>query len=266
MIPTLYGLRVANHLLLGCPDPLVGSRRPSVPLQWKKVPPYSDNIRLNLLPTIGDFFSRLQKKCFIGTEGKVDEHFTPLTYAYLVRSLCARACFNEAECEALNQPSLLPPSELAWKTCRAWMDGHKLLKVCVDLSLMMSQTTDHLRLVLASYSQSRVHFIDNFQLSRKEGKAITASFLLAADHQLDMEETVIYLAHGPSIPVTSPVPLKSASFEPFKCSMPCVSRSAAISSAFSCREFEEFYQLELLGIEQDGKLGLMEFRNLLITF
>lgn len=118
---------------------------------------------------------------------------------------------------------------------------------------LMNQPTGQLRLALASYSQSRVHFIDNIQLERHGEKSVHVSFFLPAEHQLDLEETVAYLAHGPSIPVTTPVPLKSLSLVPFECAMPFGQRKiTSPTPMFSCREFEEFYQVELVNIKQEG--------------
>ena len=255
MIPTLYGLRLVDHLLLGSPDKLVGSRRASVRLQWKRAPAYSPNIQVSLLPTIGEFLGEIQKKCFVGAEGKVDEFLTPMTYAYLASSLAGRVSLNQADYDSLMQPTLVPPCELSWRTLRSLLNGEEVLSVEANLSLMVDKTTSQLRLVLASYAQARVHFIDNIQVNRLEGKSVKVTFLLASDHQLDLEETVIYLAHGPSIPVTSPTSLKLASFEPFQCAALFRPRERSASPhMFLCREFEEFYQLEVMEVKLEGNL------------
>jgi len=264
MLPTLYGLQLVNHVILGNLLPLKGSRRSSICLFWKKAYSYSPNVELGPSSSINQFIDEMQRRCFVGVESSVNEKYTPLTFGYLAASLSSRVSLSEPICQALIAPQLSSPFQLAWKTVKAWMEGRKIIQLTATLSLI-NKDAGPLRLVLASYAQSRVHFVDNVELSwDADNKNILASFLLLEDHQLNLNETVVYLAYGiASIPVTVPCPLKDASTTEF-ISYPTIFQSNHLKSTLtdeqqsngvSCLEFDDCYKahLSIPGLEHiDG--------------
>jgi hypothetical protein len=268
MLPTLYGLTLVNHVMLGNLLPLKGSRRSSICLFWKKALCYSPNVEIDTSSSINQFIDEMHRRCFVGVESSINEKYTPLTFGYLTASLSSRVSLSEPLCQALIAPQLSSPFQLAWKTIRAWMDGRKIIQITATLSLI-NKDAGPLRLVLASYVQSRVHFIDNVELSwDSENKNILASFLLLEDHQLNLKETVVYLAYGiASIPVTVPCPLKDASITEFFI-YPTIFQSNHLkptstdekqTKIVSCLEFDDSYKVHLCipGLEHiDGILFL----------
>ena len=223
---------------------------------------------IDISSSINQFVVEMQRRCFVGVESSVNEKYTPLTFGYLTASICSRATLSETLRQALTVPQLSSPFQLAWKTIRALMDGGKVIQITATLTLI-NREAGPLRLVLASYVQSRVHFIDNVELNwDAENKNIVASFLLLEDHQLDFKETVVYLAYGvASIPVTIPCPLKEAStsgllsfrniFQSKEMTPNITNQSDVV-----CFEFSDTYKIELSipGLEKiDGIFFLNNF-------
>ena len=86
MIPTMYGVRLANHLQLGIPfctelhDVVLSN---TVNLKWCKTPGYSSNVKLNISATMKEAIDRLAQSRFVQVEEEREESEFPnrlLTY------------------------------------------------------------------------------------------------------------------------------------------------------------------------------------------
>lgn len=252
MIPSLFGLVLINHVLLGNTLPLKTSWRSSVHLYWKHCPNFT-NMRIENTGAISDFFEALQTKIFseleVSKSNIFDSSFTPLTYCYLVSSFTARVDLLETSRESLEQPSLHPSLQLAWKTLHLWMNGGTILQLKIILK-PTSKEDGGLRLILAN--QNDKHFIDNFGL-RRDACDIIVSFMLLEDHRLDLENTIAYLISG-NAHVTSSCSLADASTTILDVSAP-FTRKADSTAFLTCQEFEGFYHVDLPGIKQEGNIS-----------
>ena len=138
VIPTLYGLRLANHVRLGrfSPVKILREEPEAITLTWKNVPTFSTDIKLNLelSSSLKHAFTLLKKICFLendddfvsGNMGPLNRH-TPLTYYYIVQSLLSRASWNAEAIQFFLEPAIAKPFSLFWKTINDWMNGEELL-------------------------------------------------------------------------------------------------------------------------------------------
>ena len=204
MIPTLYGLRLANHLRLGSCIPVNVFRNAPNPvtLTWKKVPAYSANIGLNVSPDVKSALIQLQKLCFFIKESYPYPQemcgmrmYTPMTFYFIVQSLISRSAWVQSpSLSSLLMFPLIPHSlQLAWRAQQDWFAGREVLQFqltcapsCSDIHILMNSL---MRLVLVpseqfiGYMSQMVtrngilsvtndlkkdsHYIDNIQLSTK---------------------------------------------------------------------------------------------------
>jgi hypothetical protein len=203
MIPTLYGLHLANHVRLGncIPVHILRNAPNPVTLVWKKSPTYSENIRLNMSPALQSALIKLQNLCFLIKEADPYQQeqcalkmYTPMTFYYIIQSLLSRYTWVQSPpLKSLLQFSLIPPPlQLAWRTQQDWFAGRKVLRFemsCVPYRSKDSSITNPLmRLVIApshlfirycsllaektenplsDIFAGDCHFIDNFQFSAK---------------------------------------------------------------------------------------------------
>ena len=144
MIPTIYGLRVRNHVELGSPVP-VNIKRSSVPpanLCWEKAP-FFRNISLHSSTTLTSCFQALARKCFVvnprdTNAGKSTDRcamlcYTPLTFDYVVSSLNLRVGGDQWSNGALDKLTFESAFHLSRKTMEAWKNGKKILKLSTEI-------------------------------------------------------------------------------------------------------------------------------------
>ncbi len=155
MIPTIYGMRLADHVELGASAPVNLNRVmlvPTVNLCWKKVPIYH-NIVLHSSPVLVRCLNRLASECFTlpYPNKKVTSKeqcgmisYSPLTFDYVVDSIIQRTGGNPASAEWLKsarQANIPEVFNLAQKTADAWKDGRLVLKLTADIEMKTPDQT-----------------------------------------------------------------------------------------------------------------------------
>jgi hypothetical protein len=216
MIPTIYGLRLADHVELR--DSAVDylrchslQRGRPVNLCWQKVPPFQ-NIKLVSSPVLNQCLTKLAKQCHFmdqevpefsetGSAGN-EFYYTPLTFSCILDSMIQRLGLD-CWLTDMRQFDVSPQFNLARRTLEDWKNGKKIQKFSAGIKSTLESTVPKksaalLRLAFvpkASFVYNRqlsrpdVHFIDNFQLELKHSpkgiKVETVSFLLSLDHGLD---------------------------------------------------------------------------------
>ncbi len=147
LIPTVYGLKLKDHVELGAstlPNLRTLSGKP-VNLCWQKTPLFR-NLALSSFPAwtqSSQNLAQLVRKCFIekplqrqlGYAEPGDKCgmvcYSPLTFQYILSSMIQRvgghSWLNEVN---LNFP---PAFNLARKTTEAWQDGKKILKFTAEI-------------------------------------------------------------------------------------------------------------------------------------
>lgn len=143
MIPTIYGLRLANHVKLGSSEPANLRLFMGYPVRlcWQKALPFG-NLSLDPSLSLTHYLDQLAKKCFLVTGpqlAKVGEHlercgmlcYTPLTFNYVVNSMTQRlgdACF-------LKIPGQPTSFKLTQRTLEAWKNNQRVLKISSDFNI-----------------------------------------------------------------------------------------------------------------------------------
>ena len=106
MIPTLYGLRLANHVELGSAtlmDRENPTGSPHITLTWQQAPLF-ENIPLSFSPSLERCLKKLMKKCFFMEDDSETPEadscgiklYTPLTLFYVTKNLAERAGNQES--------------------------------------------------------------------------------------------------------------------------------------------------------------------------
>ena len=127
LIPTLYGLRLANHLQLGSPVCVAmhdTSSTNSVTLKWLQTAEYSSNIILDISSDLQDAITRLAELCFIHPPTPLCCYFppqsplpyTPLTYYLVFQSVVKRCFWVDNNEEDLFQHSVASSLRATWLT------------------------------------------------------------------------------------------------------------------------------------------------------
>ena len=150
MIPTVYGVKLLDHLRLGIS---VGyklhdrnSSRSAFALTWTKAPiAYSTEIQLELSPALKSVFTALVEECFIQADSSLFsapgtnyyrslflqiQNFvrnSPLTFFNILQSLMNRDNLVEGTVDSLIRQCLPPRYHLAWRTLQHWMTGEEVL-------------------------------------------------------------------------------------------------------------------------------------------
>ena len=205
MVPTLYGLRLADQVALGNVIPFKMHQVASVPvtLKWQRALRYSKT-KLCLSPPITNFWKELESRCFsIKAAGpaSIVKFYTPVTLFYCMLSLAERIVWQDPW-----QPQLARPFALSWQTFQAGCGDGGLGQISTTLSYVSSfseiDSSANLRLVFIDTDKvptslcleelyrrisedylADVHYIDNVQVSCKvqEIQQVTVSFFMAAD-------------------------------------------------------------------------------------
>ena len=131
MIPTIYGVKLTNHVQLGSPvciklhDSISVN---SVTLKWIKSPAYSSNVYLDMSPTLMQAFALFSEACFVFQQKENSEcaslPYSPLTFYYTLRSLVNRSKWFPGAIDTLVQKTVVPSIlNLEWRTQQEWMKG-----------------------------------------------------------------------------------------------------------------------------------------------
>jgi hypothetical protein len=291
MIPTIYGLRLADHVelrdsaidYLRC-NTLQGER--PVILCWQKVPPFQ-NIKLVPSPDLNRcLITKLAKLCHLTSFSKPapptssagsEIYYTPLTFNYILDSMNRRLGHD---CWVPDLLDIAPQFILARKTLENWKNGKKMMKLSAVIQSIVKSNEEPaplLRLVFvrkASFDLSRdlsgpdVHFIDNFELEfNPTSKGIeleTVSFLLACDHGFfDETYAAIVVNAFNGMPLLFLEPFKSMRVEEYlvpypidqsKSQLPLDPKNKMYMKVESCIESEEQYTLRI-AIECSGNVS-----------
>ena len=135
MVPTLYGLKLSNHLKLGSPvcinlhDTIT---KYFLTLKWQKAPGYSSNIKIDISPPLKKAIGLLATSRFNITSPH--PFYSKLyTYHFIIKSLVSRCrLFQDISfLQSLVQTEVLEKVTenlgLAWRTEKAWMNGEPVL-------------------------------------------------------------------------------------------------------------------------------------------
>ena len=147
LIPTMYGVRLANHLQLASPvcmkmhDYHATNR---VMLKWLRSPEFSSNVIMELSPCLKTAISRLGELCFSEQPQSVIScsetrpnrtslkpkcmlvNYTPVTFYYVIQSLVNRCVLVQDTVKSLLQTPVPPSLQLAWQTQQDWWNGEQV--------------------------------------------------------------------------------------------------------------------------------------------
>ncbi len=221
MIPTIYGLRLVNHVELGAPT-LMNLRRtvaPPVLLCWKRAPSFR-NIAVSSSPILIRYLEQLADACFderyflaldlllrgCSTPGydRCGMYcYTPLTFHYVLSSMIERLGDDGWMKKAVDKLDIHPRFNLTRRTAEAWRNGEKILKMSAETTVpsvgpkdpSARKGTPALRLVFQHRSDfaekdffcgTNAQFIDNFKLDIRKTSfgfdRISVSCILAHGH------------------------------------------------------------------------------------
>ena len=146
LIPTLYGMRLTNHLQFGsavCVSLHDTASTNAVTLKWLNDSGYSSNVKLDISPDLQAAVARLAELCFVETRcctptAKKENFerkkalrqylpYTPVTYFYVLQSLVKRCVWIEGAAESLFLSAVPTPLRLAWRTLHDWLKGVPVL-------------------------------------------------------------------------------------------------------------------------------------------
>ena len=137
LIPTLYGLRLANHVRLGrfSPVNMLRQEPEATTLKWQNVPTFSEDVKLNLelSSSLKTAFSLLKNECFLQNDDfdfavdlREGTSLTPMTYYYVIQSLLSRASWNQEAAKFFLEPAIAKPFKLFWQTITECLDGQEV--------------------------------------------------------------------------------------------------------------------------------------------
>jgi hypothetical protein len=293
MIPTIYGLRLADHVELR--DSAVDylrcntfQRGRPVILCWQKVPNFQ-NIKLVPSPDFNRCIIKLAEFCYqtkfpkptylVSNSAGSHIYYTPLTFNYILDSIIKRL---GQDCWSPDLLDIAPQFSLARKILEDWKNGKKMMKFTAGVqyvrkSAVSQKSNPLLRLVFVrkdSYmfnpdlSGPDVHYIDNFELEFKhslEEIKVETSFLLTSDDHGIFDETydaiVVNAFNG--MPILHLESFKSMRVEEYLVPYPIVQNKPQLPldpkkkmymKVESCIESEEQYTLRI-AIECRGNVS-----------
>ena len=186
MIPTVYGLKLLDHVRLGSSvcctlhDHFVISV--PITLKWNKAQfNYSNNIRLEVSPALKKFVSTLVDNCFILNNVScfsppvkdpfwtlfMQNHllesrilrYTPLTFFNVIEPFFNRFNWVDGATKSLIEQCLPPPYRLALKSLQQWMNGEEVL-LFYDSAIKNCMFADYTRTMAGLTSKSPIKFAD----------------------------------------------------------------------------------------------------------
>ena len=144
MIPTIYALKLNNHVELG-------SRRPPnwyivspVHLSWQKAIHFQ-NIVMSPSSSLTQFLNKLAQKCFVserlqeGDKNSIHrmvalaKHFSPLTFQYIVNTMTQR--LGDHWFEDAHQIDIPAVFNLTRRSLKAWEHGQEVTKITAEIPI-----------------------------------------------------------------------------------------------------------------------------------
>ena len=175
LIPTLYGVRLVDHVKLGSPvcgqlhDHL--TLRPMQQMKWIKVHPnYSSNIKMDVSSPLKEAIGKLASMRYARTPDEL------LTFYVILQSLLDRCKWVQ------NGSTLLPAFQtenvhlsrlLTWRTEQAWLNGEPVLEYSVTdimrnrgLKVYQEQypSFTHIQLFLAPFHITKIKITDTGEI------------------------------------------------------------------------------------------------------
>ena len=279
LIPTLYGVKLTNHLLLGSPYPIQLhdkiEKNELITLKWQQSPGYSKNISLVISPILETAIKRLAAARFNSEYEFCCGH--PLyTYHFILQSLSSRCTLLERD--ILHSDRFLADVNsvfrLLWQTEKAWMKGEEVVRY--SLSRIRSETAElpptiynfmavpssvppgvYLKQEYINWIGSCQQKIGNTTVTRHiatmqidDLKDPSLSVLLEKNHQPRNLTLFITKAKGTSIPITAEFrDLRSevtSNRYPFKLQSAVPQPELAVGlRVLKCSEVTDSYQLEI---------------------
>jgi hypothetical protein len=218
LIPTLYGVKLTNHLQLGSPHTvkLHGDFEKNLftTLKWQQSPGYTENVPLEMSPVLQEAIMHLAAARF-DYESQSCCGIQLYTFFFILQSLTSRCALLQpiSTLQSLFLTVVQPDLLLAWQTEEAWMKGESLLQYSfansdretVRKSISSTATYYDLMLVelkIASSSDEIVEYSEcnwitlfqqrsgkttitahRFQLTVDDLQDLSLSFLLVKDHK-----------------------------------------------------------------------------------
>lgn len=150
MIPTLYGVKLCNHLKLGgqvCVQMNDNIMKNVVTLKWLKVPGYSTNIPLDISASLKQAIYSLAARRNDGCGGVDPFKIRLRTCYFIIQSLFQRcrllqdapAVFSLVQSDV--QTSISPDLRLNWRTEEVWMKGEPVLAYSVSKTFRPIRTS-----------------------------------------------------------------------------------------------------------------------------
>ena len=186
MIPTLYGVKLMNHVNLGSPfcvqlhDFTSTSR---ITLKWVRVPIFSANVKLDVSSDLQAAIDRFALASFFIKApgcypcGVPELPNLPLSFYYFLWSLINRCNWQQGTVESLFRKITVPSTfELDWRTQQCWMKGEPVyLYTNSELAALRCTTLkkidmSFIQLILVSNRHMKHHDV-------KTGKSVPLAFL-----------------------------------------------------------------------------------------
>ena len=163
LIPTLYGMKLTNHLQLGSPFPVKlhedVEKNIFITLKWQQSPGFSANIPLEISPVLETAIKRLAASRF-ANQPHLCCGRQLYTYYFILQSLWSR-CALLTPAAIIHSEHFLaevcPPLRLAWQTEQSWIKGEAVLRYSFSSSFRdwiskghKKRATSHYQVMLIS--------------------------------------------------------------------------------------------------------------------
>ena len=132
MVPTLYGMRLTNHLQLGAPSPVKLhediAKDQFVKLKWQNVPDFTGNFKLDLSPVLRSAIDKLAASRFLFGDSPCSfADFQLNTFYHILHSLSRRCELlpNGTTMQSLFQADVAPVARLTFRTEQAWKNKYE---------------------------------------------------------------------------------------------------------------------------------------------
>lgn len=205
MLPTIYGLRVANQVELGRTHFIekdYPAGFPPITLCWRQVPRYENAFISNSL-ALKSFISNLKKKCFFNEDDRElntkencgAKRYTPLTFSSIVTNL-TQVMKKEGSQQFKFKPDIASQFALAHKTLEDWADGRAINLIVAsqidaqvaEPSFLQNQSVSNssgLRLVLIPCDLYAEYKKRQAQIKKKKNFKISWSVEIPRAHYID---------------------------------------------------------------------------------
>ena len=206
MVPTIYGMRLTNHLMLGSPSPVKLheniAKDQFLKLKWKSVTDFAGSFKLDFSPVLRNAIDKLAASASrFFSESRTFSEYPLNTYLYILDSLSRRCELlpNGATLQSLFQAEVAPEARLTYRTESAWLSGEPVLQYYISSSireyLLEKQETEITLSLEGKAGNYRVGItrrklggkisIGYFRLNLEDLQDPSFSFLLPKDHPRD---------------------------------------------------------------------------------